>query len=61
VDYSLFMVVSMVVMSERVEKGPRATPTVFPLPIFDGIASIYVFHVSLPPPLGNAEGGGVFI
>jgi hypothetical protein len=49
VDYSLFMVVMMVLMSERVEKRPGATTAMFSPPIFAGIASISVFHVSLPP------------
>jgi hypothetical protein len=49
VDYSLFMAVMMVLTSERVEKRPAATPAAFPPPIFAGIASVYVFHVSLPP------------
>jgi hypothetical protein len=56
VDYSLFMTVSMAVMSERLEKRPRATPTAFPLPIFDGMASVSMFHVSPPPHLENTEG-----
>jgi hypothetical protein len=47
----------MVLMSERLEKRPRATPAAFPPPIFTVIASVFVFHVSPPPPLGNAEGG----
>jgi hypothetical protein len=49
VDYSLFMVVMMVLTLERVEKQPGATPAAFPPPIFAGTASLYVFHVSLPP------------
>jgi hypothetical protein len=53
------MMVSMVLMSERLEKHPGATPTVFTPPIFAGTASISVFHVSPPPPLGNTK--GVFI
>jgi hypothetical protein len=56
VDYSLFMAVLMVLMSERLEKHPKATPAMFPPPIFDGIASVSVFRVSPLPPLGNAEG-----
>jgi hypothetical protein len=56
VDYSLFLAVSMVVMSERLEKRPGATPVAFPPAIFAGIASISVFHVSPPPPLKNSEG-----
>jgi hypothetical protein len=63
VDYSLFMAMMMVLMSERVEKRPGATPVVFPPPIFVGTASISVFLVSPPPYLGNIEGGlyiGVF-
>jgi hypothetical protein len=48
----------MVLMSERVEKCPGVTLLVFPPLIFVVIAFVYVFHVSPPPPLGNAEGGG---
>jgi hypothetical protein len=55
-DYSLFMAVSMVLMSEKLEKRPGATPAAFPPPIFVGTTSVYVFHVSPPPPLGNTEG-----
>jgi hypothetical protein len=57
VDYSLFMAVSMVLMSERLEKRLRVTLAEFPPPIFVEIASVSVFRVSLPPPLGNTEGG----
>jgi hypothetical protein len=56
VEYSLFMVVMMALMSERVEKHPGVTPAAFPPSIFAGTASISVFHVSPPPPLGNTEG-----
>jgi hypothetical protein len=50
VDYPLFMAVMMVLTSDRVEKRPRATPAVFPPPIFAGTASVSVFHVFPPPP-----------
>jgi hypothetical protein len=56
-DYSLFMAMSMVLMLEKLEKHLGATPAAFPPPIFVGTTSIYVFRVSLPPPLGNTEGG----
>jgi hypothetical protein len=56
VDYSLFMEVMMVLTSERVEKGPGATPAAFPSPIFAGTTSISMFHVSPPPHLENTEG-----
>jgi hypothetical protein len=46
----------MVVMLERLEKRPRATLVLFSPPIFAGTTSIYVFRVSPPPPLRNAEG-----
>jgi hypothetical protein len=42
VEYSLFMAVSMEVMSERFEKRPRATPVAFP-PIFARTTSVSVF------------------
>jgi hypothetical protein len=51
------MIVVMVVMSERLEKRPGATPTTFLPPIFTRIASIYVFCVSPPPPRENALWG----
>jgi hypothetical protein len=57
VDYSLFIAVSMVLMSERLEKCPGATPAAFSPPIFVGIASVSVFYVFPPPPLVNAKGG----
>jgi hypothetical protein len=63
VDYSLFMAVSMVLMSERLEKHPRATPVAFSPPIFTRTTFVFVFRVFPPPPLGNAKGGlyiGVF-
>jgi hypothetical protein len=56
VDYSIFMTVSMVVMSERLEKRLRATPAAFPPLIFDGTGSVSMFHVSPPPLLENTEG-----
>jgi hypothetical protein len=59
VDYSLFMAVMMVLISERVEKHPGVTPVVFHPPIFTGTAYVSMFCVSPPPPLENTE--GVFI
>jgi hypothetical protein len=59
VDYSLFIMVEVLVMSERLEKRPGATLIVFPPPIFTGTAFVSLFHVSLPPPRENAL--GVFI
>jgi hypothetical protein len=60
VDNSLFMAVMMVLMLERMEKRHGATPAAFPPPIFAETISIFVFRDSLPPPLGNTE-GGIFI
>jgi hypothetical protein len=63
VDYSLFMAVMMVLISEGVEKRLGATLAAFPPPIFAETASVLVFHVSPPPPLVNADAGlyiGVF-
>jgi hypothetical protein len=63
VDYSLFMAVMMVLMSERVEKRPEVTPAAFPHPIFTETASISVFRVSPPLHLAIIEGGlyiGIF-
>jgi hypothetical protein len=48
-------------MLERLEKRLGATPTVFPIPIFVGIASISWFHVCLPPSRGNTSGRGLSI
>jgi hypothetical protein len=61
VDYSLFMAVMVVLMSERVEKRPGVTPAVFSSPIFAAITSVSMFRVSLPPYLTIVEGGGHFI
>jgi membrane protein CcdC involved in cytochrome C biogenesis len=63
VDYPLFMAVIMVLMSERVEKRPGATPAVFPPPIFVGTTSVSMFYVFPPPRIAIAEGGlyiGIF-
>jgi hypothetical protein len=57
VDYSLFMMVMMVLTSERVEKCPGATLAAFSPPIFNGTTSVSVFHVSLPP----LDVGGIYI
>jgi hypothetical protein len=56
VDYSLFMAVMMVLMSERVEKRPRATLAAFPLPIFTRTAYVSVFQVFLLPRFAIVEG-----
>jgi hypothetical protein len=58
VEYSLFMVVMMVLTLERVEKHPGVTPAPVPPPIFAGTSSISLFHVSSPPPFMIVEGGG---
>jgi hypothetical protein len=55
-DYSLFMAVMMVLMLERAEKRPGATPAAFPPPIFTGIAFVSVFCVSPPPPIAIVQG-----
>jgi hypothetical protein len=55
------MAVMVVLMSERVEKRPGATPAAFPPPIFTRTTFVSVFRVSLLPPLGNTEGEGAFI
>jgi hypothetical protein len=59
VDYSLFIMVALLVMLERLEKLPGATPVAFPPPNFTGTTSVSLFHVSPPPPRENAS--GVFI
>jgi hypothetical protein len=59
VDYSLFMAMIMVLTSKRVDKRPGANPAAFLPPIFAGIASVSVFHVSLCLLIAIIE--GVFI
>jgi hypothetical protein len=56
VDYYLFIMVAVLVMSERFEKRPGVTSEAFPPPIIAGTASVSWFHVSMPPPRGNASG-----
>jgi hypothetical protein len=48
--------VTVLVMSERLEKRPGATPVAFPPPIFAGTTFVSWFHVSPPHPQGNASG-----
>jgi hypothetical protein len=63
VGYSLFIMVEVLVMLERLEKRPGMAPAAFPSPIFTGSAFISWFHVSMPPPHENASGSlyiGVF-
>jgi hypothetical protein len=60
VDYSLFMAVTMVLTSKRVEKRPGATPAAFPPPIFAGTASGSVFCVSPPPMIVIVEEGSIY-
>jgi hypothetical protein len=55
VYYSLFIVVAVLVMSERLEKRPVAALAAFPSLIFVGSASILWFHVSPPPPHENTS------
>jgi hypothetical protein len=57
VDYTLFMVVMIMLMSERVEKHSGATPAMFPPSIFAIIAYVSMLRVSLPPRIAIAEGG----
>jgi hypothetical protein len=45
VDYSLFIIVVVLVMSERLEKQPGTAPTLFPPPFFAG--SKPLFHDSM--------------
>jgi hypothetical protein len=61
-DYSLFIMVAVLVMLERLEMRLGTAPAVFP-PIFTGSTSVSWFHVFPPPPCENASGGlyiGVF-
>jgi hypothetical protein len=57
VDYSLFYGGVDGVDVGEVGEASGATPAVFLPLIFDGTSSVYVFRVSLPPPLGNTERG----
>jgi hypothetical protein len=57
VDYPLIFMVVVLVMLERLEKRPRVNSASFPPPIFVGTTSILWFHVSPPPPRGNASVG----
>jgi hypothetical protein len=41
VDYSLFIMVAVLVMSRRLEKRGDMAPVVFPSPIFAGSASVW--------------------
>jgi hypothetical protein len=56
VDYSLFIMVAVLVMLERLDKRPGATPAELPPPIFAGTASISWFHISTQPLCENASG-----
>jgi hypothetical protein len=51
------MAVLTVLMLERLEKRPEATPAAFSPPTIVGTASVSVFHVSPPPHLGNTKEG----
>jgi hypothetical protein len=57
VDYSLFIMVVVLVMLERLEKRPGVTLAAISPPIFAGIASVSQFHVSPLPPHKNAPRG----
>jgi hypothetical protein len=56
VDYSIIIMVAVLVMLERLEKWPGMAPAAFPLPIFAGSQPVSWFHVSLLPPRKNASG-----
>jgi hypothetical protein len=56
VDYSLFIMVAVLVMLERLEKRSGIAPAAFPPRMFTGSASVSLFHVSPPPPRENASG-----
>jgi hypothetical protein len=55
-DYSLFIMVAVLVMSEMFEMRPGTAPIAFPPPIFAGSTSVSWFHVSPPPSRDNALG-----
>jgi hypothetical protein len=55
-DYSLFIIVTVLVMLERVEMRSGMAPAAFPPPIFGGSASVSWLCVSPPPPRENALG-----
>jgi hypothetical protein len=58
VDYSIFIMVAVLVMLERLEKRPGMTPESFLPPIFAGTAFVSWFYVPPPPPQRNTSGGG---
>jgi hypothetical protein len=55
VDYSLFIMVAVLVMLKRLKKRSGVTPAAFCPLIFVGIASISWFHVSPLPPQENVS------
>jgi hypothetical protein len=56
VDYSLFIMETLMMMLERVEIQPGMTPAAFPPPIFLVLPLFRCFCVYAPPPLGIAMG-----
>ena len=56
VDYSLFIMKTLMMMLERVEIQPGMTPAAFPTPIFLVLPLFRCFSVYAPPPLGFAMG-----
>jgi hypothetical protein len=56
VDYSLFIMVAVLVMLERLQKRTGTAPVAFPPPISVGSAFISWFRVYPPPPPENASG-----
>jgi hypothetical protein len=60
VDYYLFIMVAVLVMLKRLEMRPGTAPTMFPLPIFAGSASVSWFHVSQPPLREKASDGSLY-
>jgi hypothetical protein len=53
VDYSLFIMVAVLVILKRLEKRQEMAPTTFPPPIFAGSGSVSWIHVSPPPSYEN--------
>jgi hypothetical protein len=63
VDYSLFIIVAVLLMLERLEKQLGMALAAFPPPIFTGLASVSWFRVSPPHTFKNTLGSlyiGVF-
>ena len=60
VDYSLFIMVAVLMMLERVEMQPGMAPAAFPLPIFAGSASVSWFSCFHAASFRERLGGSIY-